>query len=115
MTKQQKQDWLTALRSGDYVQGTGCMFNGENHCCLGVLAELHGIKRSELNNDETYTLCSNIIAPDYNTSDGDTTPVLEEIYCVNDNSEWDSVHNKRIFPKGYTNVIPFIEALETED
>ena len=31
--------WLTALRSGEYKQGSGelCNFNNSSYCCLGVL------------------------------------------------------------------------------
>lgn len=39
-----KKAWVKALRSGDYVQGTGCLVsehNGVDHfCCLGVAANL---------------------------------------------------------------------------
>lgn len=39
-----KSKWVTALRSGEYVQGTGflCPLSqpGKTHCCLGVLAEV---------------------------------------------------------------------------
>lgn len=39
-----KAAWVTALRSGEYKQGTGCLnklIDGEEHyCCLGVLADL---------------------------------------------------------------------------
>lgn len=45
-----KKIWIEALRSGDYKQGTGALRitseneKGEtiiNHCCLGVLCNLH--------------------------------------------------------------------------
>lgn len=49
LTKEQKDIWLTALRSGQYIQGTGVLceeekMTGEHHfCCLGVLQnELEG-------------------------------------------------------------------------
>lgn len=37
-----KQKWIEALRSGEYVQGTGCLHNADNgsFCCLGVLCDL---------------------------------------------------------------------------
>jgi hypothetical protein len=41
-----KNDWLTALRSGEYEQGYGtlCRYDGDElgtrYCCLGVLCEL---------------------------------------------------------------------------
>lgn len=34
-----KAKWLTALRSGEYVQGDGCLYDDhmDTYCCLGVL------------------------------------------------------------------------------
>ena len=41
MNKQVKEQWLDALRSGDYKQGTGKMKIGDEYCCLGVLTDLY--------------------------------------------------------------------------
>lgn len=39
--------WVTALRSGEYVQGTGTLHTilktWDEYCCLGVLCELEGV------------------------------------------------------------------------
>lgn len=35
-----KEDWIKALRSGKYKQGTGCLRKGDEYCCLGVLCEV---------------------------------------------------------------------------
>lgn len=35
-----KEDWIKALRSGKYKQGTGCLRKGNEYCCLGVLCEV---------------------------------------------------------------------------
>ena len=41
MIKEIKEDWIKALRSGDYEQGEEYLRSGENHfCCLGVLCDL---------------------------------------------------------------------------
>ena len=49
MNAQIKKEWLEALRSGEFLQGTGRLryserkLNGQNvkrHCCLGVLCEI---------------------------------------------------------------------------
>lgn len=40
MDKHLKKRWVTALRSGQYTQGTGCLRNGSKFCCLGVLCDL---------------------------------------------------------------------------
>jgi hypothetical protein len=57
MDNELKQKWIAALRSGEYKQGIGQLIArthaGEvKHCCLGVLAELAGIDREELQNKE---------------------------------------------------------------
>jgi hypothetical protein len=37
-----KQQWLDALRSGDYKQGQGSLRpTPDTYCCLGVLCDLH--------------------------------------------------------------------------
>lgn len=46
MNPEIKEKWLTALRSGDYVQGKGCLCRVEEdgsktYCCLGVLTDLY--------------------------------------------------------------------------
>jgi hypothetical protein len=40
MDKEIKDQWLEALRSGDYVQGYTYLEYGGRYCCLGVLCEL---------------------------------------------------------------------------
>lgn len=38
-----KERWLKALRSGNYIQGQGCLRKNEDpnkFCCLGVLADI---------------------------------------------------------------------------
>lgn len=40
-------EWVSALRSGDFIQGKGALHPGASHCCLGVLCELY-IKRTGL-------------------------------------------------------------------
>lgn len=41
MNKDVKEKWVTALRSGKYKQGQGCLRRGDDHCCLGVLQDLY--------------------------------------------------------------------------
>ena len=40
MDTELKKDWLVALRSGDFTQGTGRLFSDGCYCCLGVLAKV---------------------------------------------------------------------------
>jgi hypothetical protein len=53
MNKELKQEWIEALRSGEYEQDTGELCGGSGdtgytHCCLGVLAEIAGVARDRL-------------------------------------------------------------------
>lgn len=34
------KEWIAALRSGTYQQGTGALCRGNKYCCLGVLARV---------------------------------------------------------------------------
>lgn len=47
MTPVTKQDWIDALRSGEFKQCTGTLAKRENstisYCCLGVLATIAGV------------------------------------------------------------------------
>lgn len=36
-----KKIWVDALRSGEYAQGDGRLYDGESYCCLGVLCDIH--------------------------------------------------------------------------
>jgi len=41
MDKEIRDKWVTALRSGEYVQGQGYLKDDGEYCCLGVLCEIH--------------------------------------------------------------------------
>lgn len=44
ITDPEKQEhfrrWLAALRSGDYRQTKGCLFDDQGYCCLGVACDV---------------------------------------------------------------------------
>ena len=40
MNPERKAEWLTALRSGEYEQGTGYLNRDGKFCCLGVATDL---------------------------------------------------------------------------
>lgn len=44
-----KVKWLAALRSGKYTQGYDELKNNNKYCCLGVLAEILGILKTDVN------------------------------------------------------------------
>lgn len=50
------QEWVKALRSGKYLQGKGKLYKidrkgKERYCCLGVLGQIAGMRKSELENN----------------------------------------------------------------
>ena len=40
--REHRQDWIKALRSGDYKQTKGRLRRGDSFCCLGVACEISG-------------------------------------------------------------------------
>lgn len=42
LSSEQIDNWIAALRSGNYPQATGCLRSDNGYCCLGVLADLNG-------------------------------------------------------------------------
>jgi hypothetical protein len=40
MNQRIKKLWVKALRSGDFLQGKGCLGRNGTYCCLGVLETL---------------------------------------------------------------------------
>lgn len=47
MNQEIKAAWVSALRSGEYEQGTGALRVGDKFCCLGVLCDI-AIKQFDL-------------------------------------------------------------------
>jgi hypothetical protein len=47
MNSEIKTRWIAALRSGEYVQGTGTLRYEDEFCCLGVLCDLYDPTRWE--------------------------------------------------------------------
>lgn len=41
MNSSTKQIWINALRSGEYEQGQGSLYEDGKFCCLGVLTDLY--------------------------------------------------------------------------
>ena len=107
-TKELKDSWLTALKSGKYVQGTGQLRNDylNRYCCLGVLCEIHpdleideeGIQIKNTNLNICYEPITSMLGSE----------MLATIYSKNDSTY---NHDK----PDYSNVIPLIESLPTID
>lgn len=61
-------NWITALRSGKYEQGQGCLIRQKKpgvfvHCCLGVACEVAGLAPQEEEGDYAY-VGNNAVPPD---------------------------------------------------
>lgn len=50
ITESQKQEWLVALRSGNFQQGKGFLCCEGRYCCLGVLAEVLKLEKKPVLN-----------------------------------------------------------------
>lgn len=109
LTKQLKQDWLTALKSGKYKQGfyTLKRFDDNSYCCLGVLACVMG---EEIVNCESSTINHG----EYNLygSFGQLMGAhrMGLLFQANDSHAF-----LEDYPRDYSNVIPLIEKLPTVD
>jgi hypothetical protein len=44
MKREVKDEWVAALRSGEFTQATNKLYNGVGYCCLGVLCKVLGFK-----------------------------------------------------------------------
>lgn len=49
--KENRKKWVAALRSGDYIQGHNYLCRDDNYCCLGVLSEIAGAKKTPAPSD----------------------------------------------------------------
>ncbi len=75
MYKDIAEQWVTALRSGKFKQGSGFLRVGDEYCCLGVLCELY--RRDQQKETEE--------APDWKASDSDYNPSVQRfIYTTVD-------------------------------
>jgi hypothetical protein len=105
-TKELKENWLSALKSGKYKQVNGQLKYYEGHCCLGVLAEIHpdlsidgdGKRCVFYGKVEGYEPFEKIL----------TSETVNELYEENDKSY-------RGGRNDYSTVIPLIEKLPTVD
>lgn len=54
LTKEMKENWIAALRSGDYKQGKVRLQQKDRFCCLGVLCHLNRIEIGLGHDNEAY-------------------------------------------------------------
>ena len=95
-TKEIKQNWLKALKSGKYKQlCSGQYVDSNKHCCLAVYGEINKIRF-----EDTVNYFYKFLGVEkYNN-----------LISTNDKD-----YNSKSYKFDYSNVIPLIEALPTVD
>ncbi len=58
MKPEVKELWVSALRDSDMKQGRGCLKEGNEFCCLGVLTELYRMSTANVKNLDWHQLTS---------------------------------------------------------
>lgn len=99
-TKEIKDNWLKALKSGEYTQGyrmlvTPCR---TRHCCIGVLGEVTEGLSNNGDGKNPYEFLEDTIEIELG---GDLWRLNDKNYSLPND------------PRDYANVIPFIENLKT--
>jgi hypothetical protein len=79
-TKELKNRWVAALRSGEYEQGRLKLKVDDKYCCLGVLAEVAGILGSRDTPE-----CDGEVSCLW--SEGLSSGVQHELYSMNDSQQ----------------------------
>jgi len=49
--KELRKKWVEALRSGQYKQTVGVLYDGTGYCCLGVACKVMGVEPETRNNN----------------------------------------------------------------
>jgi len=116
-TKELKDKWIEALESGKYTQGFGSLIiTKENnsisgkteHCCLGVLSDIHSSLDNKISNCKTR--CMN----PYNFIDNALGQHVRSILVdKNDRDATKAVEGE--YPRDYSNVLPMTRQLKTVD
>lgn len=65
MTPKMLTNWIKALLSGEYVQGTGSLHPNESYCCLGVLGDLQGIEWDKRYQGRLFEAAGDVDLPEY--------------------------------------------------
>ena len=84
-SKQLANDWVAALRSGEYKQCVGDFHNGDDEfCAVGVLYNEFNPNYYELSSNGTYEWCG----PDAIHDLGFNSHFIDEIMDHNDRDKW---------------------------
>jgi len=93
--------WLVALRSGDYLQGQGLLYNKETNgfCCLGVAGAICGNSLEKMDGQEMFRIedaeVPKSVVPNkkfpqelkYQTIHDDDNEFIVTLACMNDGNE----------------------------
>lgn len=95
-----KELWLKALRSGDYSQGEGKLYNvdEDTYCCLGVLCHAYGLSNEEiveLRSDVEQGDINSLLPPHLITHFGLDNTLQKSLAMKNDNVKQEFGHFKR--------------------
>lgn len=105
-TKEIKDKWITALKSGNFtqVQGRYKSIDYKRHCCIAVLAE------TVFKPDDSNLVWQTLTTIPYDSDRGNNNgyALKNRLVEINDAESDD-------FKPDYSNVIPFIETLSTVD
>lgn len=93
LDKEFKDKWITALRSGNYKQTSGVLYDSctTGYCCLGVAAKVMGREDKELDmvellfelpNSEEFP--TELLGNAVKTSDGIYKPIVARLVTMND-------------------------------
>lgn len=104
MTKEFKTNWIAALRSGEYIQGEGKLYqkyvNSERWCCIGVGCHIVGIHKMYLldhnlaaSDDLDISIVESL--PTEITGNGDENDIVKQLVSINDGSTINNIvkHN----------------------
>ena len=111
LPKDIKEEWLTALRSGEYVKDKGQLNYKGNYCCLGVLCEIQ--KRPQYIKRSNYIAYDNYTAYDDEISSLSYKNPLYEI--LSDNGDLQGFSIKILDGRKFNNLARINDDTETFD
>lgn len=86
MKQEVKDEWLAALRSGEYAQANGRLHVDDGYCCLGVLCEV-AVKAGVIEPAEMKSTLKEEAVGAYGKDGGTMVPPLEVIEWAELDSE----------------------------
>lgn len=90
ITKELKTKWVEALRSGEYQQLQGALYDGKNsYCCLGVLQRVRGteVPTAHTDKDGDDDVWSDPDDFKYSKTFERLVPKWYDLACMNDKGE----------------------------